>query len=56
MLKLLLILDIVLAAYLIGERSVVKYDAAKEQERQRVRELIYKERVKLQDEVNQLRK
>lgn len=55
MIRFLMILNLILAAYLISERSVEKYDEEKEREKQRMQEMILEEKRRLMNEVQELR-
>ena len=56
MFKFLLTIIFLLSAYLLSEQSVERYDVEKEEERQRIREMIWAERRKLMQEVQELRR
>lgn len=51
-----MILNLILAAYLISERSVERYDEEREREKQKMQEIILEEKRRLMDEVQELRR
>lgn len=55
MFRSLMILNLILAAYLISERSVERYDEEREREKQRMQEMILEEKRRLMDQVDELR-
>lgn len=55
MLRYLIILNLILAAYLISEQSVERYDEDRERERKRSQEMILDEKRRLMDEVDEMR-